>query len=303
MNQQEELQAIFLKWFKHHGVRTLSQIKQNTTNLCNSYDFEGNGLYLIFYPLVRKGFIEFIGEDQYQIAPSIIFHHQLSSISIGINLTEEQIKHINCIPTEFTIDSLGVIRFVSDTKVAEYISNELNCKFSMPNASVILSNFPKLSDTMINETFSGFTRSIIPDSITVFHYKLRTHQFDEIAKIKAVGIFKMEKEAHRYYFYNGSDCYEIPSRKYNPEAWNIAETFQGVKGDFDFLLYNEKSEQLIIKTINIPILIDRVLRLPSLHLSNGVTTANYKTIYKNISPSIIKQLNRIFETKITVTNE
>lgn len=298
MNHLEELQSIFLKWFKHHGVRTMSQIRQNVANLCNSYDYVGNGLYSVFFPLVRKGFIEFNGEDQYQISPSIIIHHQQSGISTVINLSDEQIDQIKSKTSEFTIDPFGVIRFKFEQKQIESLCNELNCSFSVPNASHILSNFPKLSEGMMNETFSALTLDG-----TGFYWNLKTHKFDETKKNGAVGIFKTDKDAHKYFFFNGIGCYEITSQKYNPEGWSIAETLQAVRQNFDFLVYNDRTEQLMVKSINIPILIDRILRLPSIHLADGVVSESFKTTYTQLKPSVIKQLNRIFEIKIKTVHE
>lgn len=298
MNLLEELQAIFLKWFKHHGTRSMSQISQNVENLCRSYDYAGNGLYSIFYPLVRKGFIEFIGEDRYQIAPSIVIHHQKSGFSTGVNLNEIHVNQIIGKVNEYTIDPFGVIRFKLEQKQIESLCNEWNCSFSVPHTSHILSNFPKLSDTITQ----SFTKGPTIDG-TGFYLNLKNHKFDENKKNGAVGIFKTDKDAHKYFYCDGTDCYEIPSGRYNPEGWYIVESIQAVKEIFDFLSYNEKQQQLTVKGINIPVLIDRVLRLPSIHVGNGILEENFKTTYSNITPSIIKQLSRIFETKIKTIHE
>lgn len=302
MNHLEELQSIFLKWFKYHGVRTMSQIRQNGANLCNSYVYAGNGLYSVFFPLVRKGFIEFIGEDKYQISPPIIIHHQQSGISTGINLSDEQIDQIKSKTIEFTIDSFGVSQFKLEQKQIESLCNELNCSFSVPNTNHILSNFPKLSETIMNETICGFTKIITLDG-TGYYLNLKNHKFDENKRNGAVGIFKTDKDAHKYFYCDGTDCYEIPSVKINPEGWSIAETLQAVRQNFDFLVYNDRTEQLTIKSIHIPILIDRILRLPSIHLADGVVSESFKTTYTQLKPSVIKQLNRIFETKIKTIHE
>lgn len=302
MKQFEELQAIFLRWFKHHGTRSMSQISQNIENLCKSYDFDGKGLYPVFYPLVRKGFIEFIGEDRYQIAPPVVLHHQKSGFSTGVNLNKIQTNQIKGKANEYTIDLFGVIRFKLEQKQIESLCNELNCSFSVPNASHIFSNFPRLSGIMMNETPLGFTKNITHEG-TGFYLNLKNHKFDENKKNGAVGIFKTDKDAHKYFYCDGTDCYEIPSEKYNPEGRYIAESVQAVKENFDFLSYNERQEQLTVRGINIPVLIDRVLRLPSIHIGNGILEENFKTTYSNITPSVIKQLNRIFETKIRTIHE
>lgn len=302
MNRLEELQAIFLKWFKHHGTRSMSQISQNVENLCKSYYFDGKGLYTVFYPLVRRGFIEFIGEDQYQIAPPVIIHHQKSGFSTGVNLNEIQIDQIKSKDNQLTIDPFGVIRFKLEQKQIESFCNELNCSFSVSNASDILGHFPKLGETLMNETICGFTKSITIDG-TGFYLNLKNHKFDGNKRNGTVGIFKTDKDAHKYFYCDGTDSYEIPSDKSNPEGWYIAESIQAVKENFEFLSYNERKEQLLVKGINIPILIDRILRLPSIHIADGVVSESFKTTYTQIKPTVIRQLNRIFETKIKTVHE
>lgn len=297
MNQQEDIQAIFLKWFKHHGVRSMSQIRQNVKNLCNSYNFEFNGLYWIFNPLVRKGFIEFIGEDQYQIAPSIIIHDRNSGISTGINLNDEQITYITDFSNVIEINPFGVISFESVTNHTQQICKEINSALGFSNIEKVLSNYPKLGDVILS-----FEKNITID-VCGHHYKLSQHEIDENSKTKSIGIFTTEKDSHRYYFFDGTECYELQSRKNNPEEWYIAETYQAIKEGFDFIVYKEQKQQLTIKNINIPILIDRLLRIPSLHLLDGVTTNYQETTYKNISVLVIRQLDRIFETKINTINE
>lgn len=252
---------------------------------------------MIFYPLVRKGFIEFIGEDTYQIAPAVIIHDQNCRISTGINLNEEQIKQIMGISKVIRIDMFGVIRFESETIQTQSICKKIDCAYANSDINQVLGNFP-----MIKEVISGLERNVTLDGYG-FYYKLSKHKIDESSKIKSIGIFLTEKDSHKYYFFDGTECYEIQSGRNNPEEWCIAETYQAIKEGVEFLVYNDQTKQLTIKNINIPILIDRVLRIPSLYLLDGVTTTNYKTIYKHISPSIIKQLNRIFETKIKITNE
>lgn len=60
MIQTEEIQAIFLQWFKHHGVRSIQQIRLNVKNLGNSYEFEGNALYQIFTSWSEKDILNLL---------------------------------------------------------------------------------------------------------------------------------------------------------------------------------------------------------------------------------------------------
>lgn len=296
INQQEELQVIFLKWFKHHGVRSMSQIRQSITNLCNSYAFEDNGLYGIFFPFVRMGFIEFIGDDAYQIAPSIVVHDQKAQVSTAINLDAEQIDLLTKQIEKFEIDPFGVIRFSSTLKSTQFICDQINCPFSNSNIDHILSYFPKLSD-VISKFDLSYSHSLD------YFQKLPDHSWQSNSEKITSGIFRKDLKSRVFYYSDGANVYCIPDSIINPDGRYIAEAHHAVKLEIEYFAYNHEENELTVKSINIPILIDRILRIPSYHLPEGTVNLKYESIYKNISPSNIKQLNRIFETKIKTIHE
>lgn len=296
MSKQEEIQALFLKWFKHHGVRSMSQIRQSITAICNSYFLEGNGLYLIFYPLVRKGFIEFIGNDCYQIAPAIIIHDSKTENSTAINLNDEQIDLLTKMNRKFETDHFGVIRFCSTIKEIQTICKEINCPYSNSNIDHILSNFPSLSavisklDVSYSHPFDYF--QVLPD-----------HSWQSNSEKITSGIFRKDLGSRVFYYSDGVNGYCIPDSTINPDGRFIVESYHAIKLGIEYFVYHHKKKELIVKSINIPILIDRTLRIPSYHLSEGTVNKKSETIYTNISPSAIKQLNRIFETQIITIYE
>jgi len=296
INRQEELQAIFLKWFKHHGVRSMSQIRQSITNFCNSYTFEGNGLYCIFYPLVRKGYIEFIGNDTYQIAPAIIIHDQKAEVSTAINLNFEQIDQLAKQNEKLETNQFGVIRFSSTLSSTQFLCDQINCTYTNSIIDDILSNFPKLSDAI-----SKFDLSC-SHSIDYFQ-KLPDHSWHYNSEKITSGIFRKDLKSMVFYYSDGANGYCIPDSIINPDGRYIAEAHHALIQGIECFGYDHKKKELTVKSINIPILIDRILRIPSYHLPEGTVNAKYETIYKNISPSTIKQLNRIFETKIKTIHE
>lgn len=296
MKQKDEIQAIFLKWFKHHGVRNMPQIRLNVTNICNSYSLGGKGLYLIFYPLVRNGFIEFIGNDSYQIAPSIIIHDPNTEISTAINLTDEQIDQLKKRIRKFETDKFGVIRFCSSVKEIQSICKEVNCQFSNSDIDHILSNFPKLIDA-ISKFDVSYSHPID------YFQKLPDHSWHYNSERITSGIFRKDLKSRVFYYSDGLNGYCIQDGIINPDGRYIVESYHAVKLGIEYFAYSPEKKELTVKNINIPILVDRILRIPSYHLPEDTVNAKYETIYKNISPSAIKQLNRIFETKIKTIHE
>lgn len=296
MNQQEELQTIFLKWFRHYGTRSMTQIRQSVTNLCRSYEFEGKGLYLIFFPLVRKGHIEFIGNETYQIAPGIVIYDFKAEVSAGINLNNEQLNQVTKQIGKFETDQFGVIRFKTTLKNVKILCCEIKCQFANSNIDHILSSFPKLSDVI-----SGYPKKYLSES--GFRFEILRHSWSEKFERIDSGIFKTSNDALVFYFKDEINCYELPSMYNNPDGWSIVETYQAVKEYIDFLFYDHEMKELKVKGISIPILIDRILRIPSYHFPDGAVNLKYETIYKNISCINIKHLNRIFGIKILTNHE
>ena len=165
MSLHEELQALFLIWFKHHGIRTMPQIRQNVINLCNSYNYEFNGLYFIFYRLLRKGFIEFIGEDQYQIAPSIIINDQKSGMSTGINLNELQISQIMSISKIFELDIMP-----ENIQLDDYMNG-----FYDSGKNYILDHIQSKSHNKINVTSAYKFDSTIKNQYPNLNFNFKLH--------------------------------------------------------------------------------------------------------------------------------
>lgn len=287
------MQALLLKWHKHHVLCSIEQIRNASTNLLFSFNFETSyPLFKVFFPLVRRGFVEFCGDGKYQITKPTILYYKKEQVSVGLNLLNEQKRIIETQFEIINIDNFEVIRFKSELNKIKLFCKISNCEYSEPNVPEILSNFPKISDIV-----EKFERASITSSGE--YYDVKKHRWKK-NKNQTTGVFRLSDDAQKFYLRTKKEDLQIPDYKINPEARPISECFQAAIDNFDFLYYDKENKVLTVKDINIPILIDRVLRMASLPNAIGVKEENRKTIYENISLSAVKQLSRIFETQVKI---
>lgn len=293
MENYFHIQALLLKWHKHHGLCSIEQIRNASTNLLYSFNFETSyPLFKVFFPLVRKGFVEFCGDGNYQITKPTLLYYKKEQVSVGLNLLNEQKRIIETQFELINIDDFEVIRFKSDLNKVMLFSKISNCEFSEPNIPEILSNFPKISDIV-----EKFERASITSSGEF--YEVKKHRWKK-NKNQTTGVFRISDDAQKYYIRTKLEDLQIPDYRINPDARPISECYQAAIENLDFLYYDKENNELTVKDINIPILIDRVLRMASLQNVLGVHEENGKTIYENISLSAVKQLSRIFETHVKI---
>lgn len=293
-NDLIEIQALFLKWMRHHSVRSSEQIRMACNSLLLSFGTETkSSLFKIFYPLLRRGLVEFIGDGNYIVTAPVILFYKKQNIAVAVNLTKNQHEQLLESVAEIVEDVFGMIRFNFDKQKVLSISKEIDCNYFEPNSSDILSNFPNIKAIVFNQfekahiTFSGE------------YYNVINHKWAKDSLQKS-GVFRISADAQKFYLRTDNEDFHIPSFTQNPDGRPIAETFQAINANIVFCRYDRCNAILTISDLNIPILIDRILRLSSLHQENGVVEDYFKTIYSNISPSVFKQIIRIFDKHIHI---
>ena len=292
MQNQSQIEALLLKWLKHRGKCAIEQIRNACLNLLKSFHEEPkHPLYKVLFPLVRKGYVEFCGNGYYQpTQPSILFYNK-NQTGVGINLSDEQNAELE----EFIKvdeDEFGIVRFVaSKNEVCNFLEKN-NCEYSEPNAPEILNNFPKISDVI--QKFEKAT--ITSTSIQFYDLELGWAK----NKNQSIGVFRLSEDSLKFYIRTNQSDFQIPDSKINPDGRPLAESYQAIISELDFLIYEKNKKRLTIKTVNIPILIDRILRMASLNKHDGIEEDFRQITYSNISYSTVKQLNRIFGTQIKI---
>lgn len=287
----EELQALFFKWFKCYEKRNLNQIRVATKNLLASYEYDTkNSPFKIFYPLVRYGLIEFCGEGTYSLSSPILLFYP-DNKAVGLNLKSIQIEKLKERFHIHSIDQFDIVRFTASEKELVTFSNEIDINFSKPNISECLSNFPKIGNVISN----------FKTASTMFfaqYFNIENRKWED-NKNQTFGIFKNNENAKKYFFIENGVTYSIPSYTQNPDARPIVDSYIYCKqAGFK---YDTKEKELNVGNINLPILIERLLRLASLFDTTVYAKEYNNQIYSNISKSTVLQLDRIFNTKTEIT--
>lgn len=289
MQNQSQIEALLLKWLKHRGKCSIEQIQNASLNLLKSFHEEPkHPLYKVFFPLVRKGYVEFCGNGYYQpTQPSILFYNK-NQTGVGINLSDEQKEEF----IKVDEDEFGIVRFVASKTEVFNFSEKNNCEYSEPNAPEILNNFPKISDVI--QKFEKAT--ITSRSIQFYDLELGWAK----NKNQSIGVFRLSEDSLKFYIRTNQSDFQIPDSKINPDGRPLAESYQAIISGLDFLIYEKNKKRLTINTVNIPILIDRILRMASFYKNDGIEEGFRQTTYSNITYSTVKQLNRIFGTQIKI---
>lgn len=286
----EELQALFFKWFKCFESRNINQIRVHTKNLLASYEYETkSSLFKIFYPLVRYGLIEFCGDSSYTLSNPILLFYS-DNKAVGINLNSVQIEKLKNMSKPYTIDKFEIVRFTATEKELVAFSNEVDINFSKPNITEYLNNFPKIKNVI-----TDFDKVYTSDLFEYFDIESRKWVKN---RNESFGLFKNSENAQKYYFVENNETFSIPSNAQNPDARPIVESYIYCK-NYTFR-YDLQKKELNVGNINLPILIERILRIASLAETIKYSKEYNNQIYSNITKNVIYQLDRIFDTKTEI---
>lgn len=291
MDKLIQLQALLLKWLRHYNVRTIEQIRIVCRGLCTSNNIdEKNSVLKLLYPLLKMGYVEFIGDGNFQVSQSVIIFYPKASTAVGVNFTEEQKEKVKSLT--YNEDLFGNIRFQINSKEILQLYPMINCHYQEFNNNTPLIHFPKVKD--IVTTFEE-CNSLFDNVLFYTNYKWEKDT-------KHIGIFKTSSDSHIFYLRINEKTFKIPINTENPEGWLLAECYQKCSNRNDIFKYNQNNKTLIVNNFNLPFLVERILRLNSLYQEVLIQEKDFQISFPNISLSTIKELNRIFDTKTIITN-
>lgn len=285
----KHIQILLLKWLMHFGSRNHEQIRIACKNLCLANNVnEKHAILKLLYPLLKMGFIEFIGNGEYQITPPLIIFYAKQNLAVGINLSTYQKEKIR--GCNFTEDIWGVIRFTTNKENVDNLCKAIECKYQKYDNKLLM-QFPKIKKVIYTFGKSNLT------SINLEYFDVHKHKWGNLKK--EFGICRIGSESLVHYFNVDGNYFKIPSNTVNPEGRLLAESFQAFSEKENIFSYNLNTKVLTVHNLNLPILIERVLRLCSLH-NSIVGNSNWVLNFPNITMQSIKQLNRIFDTKTMI---
>lgn len=294
MDKLTHLQSLLLKWIKHYNTCSHEQIRTTSRSLCISYKVdERYALLKLLYPLLRMGLVEFVGEGTYQIAPPLIITYPQKHIAVGINLTNTQKNNLSGIPYEE--DLFGTIRFTTtgiDIKATPQI---LKCRYSQYDPVTPYVHFPTIKEIIISYEKS------YPQTGKLQFYNINKHKWD--FRQTDTGICRTTTDSLIHYLKIKNEYFKIPINTENPEGRPLAESYLASFERNNIFNYNKSTQQLTVNNLNLPILIERLLRLHSFYKKEAIVSAgNFQVCYPDIPLTTVKQLNRIFTTNTEITD-
>ncbi len=263
-------QSLLLKWISIKGSVSYQQIKDRCEYLVLQYriDNYGKPTTHLFYPLLYSGVIDIVGVGKYAATPTCIVSKTKSNIKV--------------------ISNPSTLNNVQNSSFAGiYIDKNDDAVLSSYNINTvsILSKIPTVED-------------IIKSCDTIVGYNFDSSE-------KRLGVIKKSEDGLIRYFVNCDkyQCYILESVSSNPDILNIAAYYERVlKGERNGV-YLQSNKELKLKHIGLPIIIFRLLLLESLLNDTEPYLQDGYYVFRDVSNSVTRELNRIFCNSIDIKYE
>lgn len=260
-------QHLLYRWISHYEERSYQSIKEACDYLNSSMNLGlyGNTMWALFYPLMRLGIVDCVGNDYYAVT---------NTIALDCDTHLYVVNGGN----EYDYPYVGYKMIDSKDAMPSY------CNIVKLSTLAILKSFPTIRDVVYN-----WDNSIQDESILKYHNNSRR-----------AGIAELETGMIRY-FVIPSECIlkEIPSRRINPDAYNIGITYERVINHEQNGVYDMSSHELKMHLFGIPILLYRALMIDGLYKQQFPKEEDGYVVFYNISKAIAKELNRILCNSIS----
>lgn len=297
MIETEQLQGLFLKWMGHWGVRSWEQIKMACSDLAQAYNIPSpDALSVVFYPLFRTGIIEFAGEGKYERTLPCFLYNKPENRGIAVNIPES-IKAEIAAKYKIYGERPGLFRLVAGKEDIKRLGQEWNIRTSPVEVLPILVQYPVLENVI-----KSFEKR---DVVLKYRYYSNRFAWDRVMESENLnpGRYKTSNEdgIHEYFVGFGGKCYEIPARQWNAEAMNVVRSYLALQEHRLTVEYERKKQELFFQgSYYLPVTLERLLRLASLHLENGVVETGKNICFSCITPKMCTQLERIFGYSVSI---
>lgn len=287
----QRLQAGLIEWFQTDPTQTKSwsQIETICKKLYHQYyplEEPRFAKYVLFYPLLRLGLIEFLGSGSYSLSPTCCLEGPPHSV------------FFNC-PSHIISENHSTSQFLDSIKVVLH-SKEIAQKArdnGIPllriNLSTALEQIPQF-----DKIIASWVKDVIIDESRLWSF-FPGLKWTKPSENPAVGLFR-----------NGEDAYSlkivklainrwnrVPDRQQNVDAFNIAATWASISLQQPLnIIYRSKEDTLDIRSTCFPITIERLLIVNTLKekgITEGLLTRKYF-----LTPKEFKIINSLFNGQI-----
>lgn len=258
-----QAQKLLYIWISSYEKRSYTQIKEACAFMNDAYDMrlEEKPVWELFYPMVFSGVIDHIGEDYYALTKPIALAFEEHAFLLNC----EGIGHSgNEYPIGYTEVNLN--------DVPEGIPS------LRMNSISVLKSFPS-----VDSVIDSWETSVLDEEQLTYH-DFRSH----------TGVAEYTN-GHTRYFSIPEKNYlkEMPARRLNPDAYSIGISYERALNGLGNGRYNKATKELSIRRFAFPVLLYRALSIDGMSVKLFPTTDGEHYIFKNISSSVAKEINRI----------
>lgn len=293
----EQLQDLFLKWMGHWGIRSWEQIKLACSDLAQVYSIPlQNVLPVVFYPLFRTGIIEFSGGGKYSRTLPCLLYNKRENRGIAVNIPEN-IKAEIAAKYEVYGRNPGLFRFIASKEEITKLGQDWGITTSPVEVLRMLSQYPVLRDII-----DSFEKKDV--TLRYFHHSNR-YVWERVVDNEHLkpGRYKTSNEEgiREYFIGLNQECYEIPPRQWNPEAMSVVGSCLALYERRLTVDYEPEKQELVFQGSHyLPVTLERLLRLASLHSENGVVETGKNIRFSCITRKMCEQLERILGYSISI---
>lgn len=262
MNNIQQAQILLHQWIGNFEKRSYVQIKEACAFLNSSLQLElgDKPNWDLFYPLLLTGVVDHIGKDCYALTKPVALMFDSTAYILNSSVIYDE-----NLPVGYSnVDIDAVPEDVKSLRM---------------NSLSVLKSFPS-----VDAVIDSWEKSFMDESLLSYHdYKNRIGVAEQ-----ATGIVKFFSIPDKLYLK------EMPSRATNPDAYNIAMTYERALNGVGNGYYKKADKELYLKSFAIPILIYRALALDGMAIKSFPTAVGDYFLFKNVSQSVVKEINRIF---------
>lgn len=259
---KHKAQEILYAWLSNFEKRSYETIRLGCESISESLglNLEGRAHWHIFYPLFLSGTLDYAGKDNYALSSSTVVHTgDFTAFINPIQIPEHSI------PTRIP----GLYLAERDPSIDAIQFNAISVLQTIPDLESIVNNFPR----------------VVVDLSDAEYYMHRHRK----------GLTKRYRDGIIRYFHIPETVFirEVPSKRQNPDAFNIAYSYSRAICSLDNGKYLKNKSILRVSQFGFPIILFRVLLLETLASGTFPAEDNGEYIFPNISNKTVTELNRI----------
>lgn len=255
-------QGLLYSWMSSYEKRSYNLIREACGFLNESLKL-GLGdrpIWDVFFPLVFSGVIDHVGNDYYSLTKpaALVFDGHAYLLN-----HEAKPNSVAGLPIGY--------REVSRGKIPDDITA------LRMNSLSVLKSFPS-----VDKVIDSWQTSVLDEDLLQYHNRNR------------IGVADHSSGITRYFSIREKNYLkEMPARPFNPDAYSIGICYERSLTGEGNGRYDRQSRTLYLKRFAMPALLYRSLALDGMAAKEFPFAQGDCFVFRNISPRVVKELNRI----------